>query len=126
MAIEEQIQTAYKLAANYPDLVKRLIAIGVEGYTVEVSIGIILYRFANGVTHIHLNSNEPAIVARDFSEVLTIKAIRDNQQGKTDYRAFMSGIAQAGVRFYEATFVGNKKRVTYIGVGGYYEELIPV
>jgi hypothetical protein len=126
MSITQQIQTAYQSATSYPDLVKKLIAIGVEGYTVEVSTGIIFYRFIEGETHIHLSNNHPATIATHFSEELTIKAVRDNQQGKTDYPGFMSDIAQAGVRFYEATFTGDNKRVTYIGNGGYYEEKIPV
>lgn len=29
------------------------------------------------------------------------------------------------LRFYDATFTGNL-RVTYIGIGGFYEEAIPV
>jgi hypothetical protein len=37
----------------------------------------------------------------------------------------MNEIAEAGVRFYEATLSGQRKRVTYIGSGGSYEEMIP-
>ena len=37
----------------------------------------------------------------------------------------MNEIAEAGVLFYEATLNGQNKRVTYIGIGGSYEEQIP-
>ena len=67
---------------------------------------------------------EPRSIEAQFNEGKTIVAIRDNQQGKSDYPTFINDIARAGVRFYEATLNGNNKRVTYIGGGGSYEELI--
>jgi uncharacterized protein YbcV (DUF1398 family) len=126
METEEKIQAAYKSAKTYPELVKMLISAGIQSYTVEVSTGSILYRLAAGENHLHQKSAEPKQIEKNFSEEQTIKAIRDNQQGKSDYPTFMDDIAKAGVRFYEATLAGNRKRVTYIGIGGYYEELIPV
>jgi uncharacterized protein YbcV (DUF1398 family) len=126
MEIEDKIQAAYKSAKNYPELVKMLISAGIQSYTVEVSTGIILYRLAAGESHLHQKSTEPKQIEKNFSEALTVKAIRDNQQGKSDYPTFMNDIAKAGVRFYEATLSGSRKRVVYIGIGGYYEELIPL
>ena len=38
----------------------------------------------------------------------------------------MREIAYSGVRFYEATLIEPKKRVTHIGVEGFYEEAIPL
>jgi uncharacterized protein YbcV (DUF1398 family) len=64
-------------------------------------------------------------ISSSFNRQAVIQAIRDNQQGKTDYPSFLNDIAKAGVRFYEATLEGSRKRVTYIGTGGSYEELIP-
>lgn len=125
MLREEQIQEAYKTATSYPDLVFKLITIGVQSYTVHVATGIILYRFDGGAHELHQQNSIDRKVADDFSRELTIMAVRDNQQGKTDYPGFMNDIAKAGVQFYEATFTGNL-RVTYIGAGGFYEEAIPV
>ena len=65
------------------------------------------------------------LIADTFNQEKTIQAIRNNQQGKTDYPTFMTQISEAGVRFYEATLTGANKRVTYIGSGGFYEETIP-
>ncbi len=125
MLLQEQIQEAYKTATSYPDLVFKLITIGVQSYTVQVASGIILYRFDGGAHELHQQKSIARKVCDDFSRDLTIKAVRDNQQGKTDYPGFMNDIAKAGVQFYEAAFTGNL-RVTYIGVGGFYEEAIPV
>ncbi len=121
----EKIKACYKAASNYPDLAKRLSEIGVESYTVDTASGAILYRFSHGQTDLHPGSTAARTIAENFNEQKTIAAIRNNQQGKTDYPTFMTEIAEAGVRFYEATLNGANKRVTYIGIGGFYEESIP-
>jgi len=125
MLLDEQIQEAYKIAKGYPDLVLKLVTIGVQSYTVDVATGIILYRFEGGKHVVHQPKSVTKIVADDFSYSLTAQAVKDTQQGKTDYPAFLDDIAKAGVRLYEATFTGNM-RVTYIGIDGFYEEEIPV
>jgi uncharacterized protein YbcV (DUF1398 family) len=126
MELTDKIQECYKKAINYPDLVKHLIQIGIESYTVEVSSGAILYRLAEGQTVLHPSNIKSRSINPNFDEIKTIQAIRNNQQGKTDYPGFMSEIAHSGVRFYEATLNGPRKRVTYIGIGGLYEEAIPL
>jgi uncharacterized protein YbcV (DUF1398 family) len=126
MENNEKIKACYKAASNYPDLAKRLNEAGVESYTVDTASSIILYRFAQGVTVLQDGNNPTArTIADKFEEQKTVEAIRNNQQGKTDYPTFMNDIAVAGVRFYEATLTGDNKRVTYIGAGGSYEEAIP-
>ena len=125
MDMHDQIEQAYMKARNYPDLVKRLIDLGIRSYTVETSTGTILYRRANGEHILHPGPYLPREVSATFSKEATIEAIRDNQEGRTDYPGFMNAIGKAGVKFYEATLEGDK-RVTYIGSGGYYEEKIPV
>ncbi len=125
MEHSEKIKACYQAAKNYPDLVKRLGEIGVESYTVDTASGTILYRFNQGQTVLHPGNIAARTIAENFNEQKTIEAIRSNQQGKTTYPEFMTGIAEAGVRFYEATLNGSNKRVTYIGIGGFYEEKIP-
>lgn len=125
MTDNDKIQNAYKSAANYPDLAKRLGDIGVRSYTVDTASGTILYRLEDGKNVIHLGGIPARGIAADFDEKKTIEAIRNNQQGKTHYPGFMNEIANAGVRFYEATLMGQNRRVTYIGIGGFYEEPIP-
>jgi uncharacterized protein YbcV (DUF1398 family) len=126
MSLSEKIQAAYATAKNYPDLATKLLAAGVLSYTVDTSSGLIIYRVDGGLIHLGGHASEPLSIARNFDEALTIKAIRDNQQGKTTYPEFMQGIADAGVRFYEASLKTEKPNVTYIGIGGSYEEDIPM
>ena len=126
MTIAEEIKAAQASARNYPELVNKLLYAGVQSYTVEVSTGITLYRLQNGSLHLHTPGTEPREVALAFDRQHTVEAIRSNQEGKIDYREFIGEIARAGVRFYEATLNGNNKRVTYIGLGGFYEESVPV
>ena len=125
MEHSEKIKACYKAATNYPDLAKRLHEIGVESYTVDTASGTILYRFSEGQTVLHPGTIAARTINENFNEQKTIEAIRNNQQGKTDYPTFMNEIAEAGARFYEATLNGTNKRVTYIGIGGFYEERIP-
>ena len=124
--MEEKIKQAYASSKSYPELVSKLIAAGVQSYTVDTVTGIVLFRFANGENLLQSHGTQNRTIAPLFSKEETIKAIRDNQQGKSDYPTFMNDIAKAGVRFYEATLSGDNKRVTYIGSGGFYDEKIPL
>ncbi len=119
------IQGAYQTATNYPDLVSKLIDLGVQSYTVDVVTGTVLYRLYNGENILHYGNSDRDIQS-NFNEERTILAIRNNQQGKTDYPTFMNEIASAGIRFYEATLNGNNKSVEYIGNADSYQEKIPL
>ena len=121
-----QFQEVYKTSRNYPELVSKLIAIGIQSCTVDVATSTILYRLAEGKNVLHPKDMHPRNISPKFNQEETITAIRTNQLGKSDYPTFMNEIAKAGVRFYEATLSGDKKRVTYIGSGGHYEEIIPL
>lgn len=126
MTTSEKIQVAYAAAKNYPDLAAKLLAAGILSYTVDTATSLIIYRVDNGEVHLGGHASEPLTIALNFDEALTIKAIRENQQGKTTYPQFMQGIAEAGVRFYEASLKTDRPKVTYIGIGGFYEEEIPL
>jgi uncharacterized protein YbcV (DUF1398 family) len=121
----EQIKTCYAAAANYPDLANKLHQIGLESYTVDTATSTVLYRFAEGENVLNHGTSALRMINAAFDREKTIEAIRNNQQGKSDYPGFMQQIAEAGVRFYEATLQGDNKRVTYIGMDGFYEEKIP-
>ncbi|MBO9700432.1 MAG: DUF1398 family protein [Sporocytophaga sp.] len=124
--LHNKINELYKSSKSYPDLVKNLIGIGVQSYSVEVSSGIILYRFVGGENILHGAVSIPREISESFNRQLVLNALKDTQEGRTTYPEFMDDIAFAGVRFYEATLNGNNKRVTYIGIGGSYEEAIPL
>ncbi len=125
MNIQEALQAAYGAAKSYPELAARLLELGISSYTVDTASGIILYRFPDGAHVLHHDAHAGRTVNAVFNEAATIQAVRDSQAGKIDYPGFMQAIADAGVYLYEATLAGNNKRVTYIGIGGMYEETIP-
>ncbi|UKJ05783.1 DUF1398 family protein [Solitalea lacus] len=126
MSLHDKILEVYQSVKSYPDLVQKLIELGIQSYTVDVATGSILYRLADGENLLHVGEVDNRSIFERFSADLTVMAIRDNQQGKTTYPEFMHAIGAAGVRFYEATLTGENKRVTYIGFGGFYEESIPI
>jgi len=126
MELKSKIQNAYTLSKSYPELVKALMEIGMRSYTVDVATGITLYRFDEGNNSLHSVEGIPRSIKEKFNKDETFQAVKDSQAGKITYPEFMDAIAKSGVRFYESTLNGDKKRVTYIGTGGYYEELIPV
>lgn len=111
-------------AKSYPDLVKGMIGLGIESYTVDVATGTTLYRLAAGELALR-EGQALRDIAPAFNNDATIQAVKDSQAGKINYPQFMDAIAQSGVRFYESTLVGTP-RVTYIGTGGCYEEEISI
>ena len=123
--LQNKINAIYQVSKNYPDLVRGLVSIGILSYTVDVTSGIIFYRSSGGENLFHASEGTYREVANKFGKEICIQAVKDTQQGKTTYPEFLDQIAKAGVRFYEATLNGERKRVTYIGSGGFYEELIP-
>ncbi len=127
MSLSIQIQKASENAENFVELVKRLISLGITSYTVDVKTGLICYRYGMGlVTITHPCSKTVLDISEAFNGKLVKEAIKNNQQGKSDYTAFMKEIAAAGVYFYEVVLTGNSKRVIYIGIYGYLEEPIPI
>lgn len=120
----EKINEVYSSTKIYPELVTKLIALGVESYTVDVTTDVALYRFPNGQTVVKHSDNAYRVPDLHFSADAVKEAIRIHQLGQTDYERFMQDIADAGVRFYEATLTGERRRVAYIGIDGVHEEII--
>ncbi len=120
----DQINQAYSGATSYPDIVRNLIAIGVESYTVDAATDVTVFRLAGGETVVRFSGKElrSPVAIFDASEVRN--AIEVNQKGHSDFHQFMDHIALAGVRFYEATLNGANKRVEYFGIGASHTEAI--
>jgi uncharacterized protein YbcV (DUF1398 family) len=121
-----EIQSAYMAAKSYPDLARELIKLGVQSYTVDVSSEITIYRFVNGKTVTRQPVTPPQEIAMKTDAIAVQRAIKDNVEGNSDYAGFMTAIAKAGIRFYEATLTGDNPRVTYLGIGGEHIEPIPL
>lgn len=122
----DQINEAYSGAKSYPDIVRNLIAIGIESYTVDAATDVTVFRLAVGETVARFTEMVFRSPVAEFDANEVRNAIAMNQSGKSDYHQFMDHIARAGVRFYEATLNGENKRVEYFGVGASHVEAIPL
>jgi len=122
----DEINNAYVGATSYPEIVRNLIALGVESYTVDAATDVTVFRIANGVTVTRYSNDEFRVPARDFDGSEVKNAIVANQKGESDYHGFMDHIARAGVRLYEATLIGGNKRVEYFGIGDSHVEAISI
>ncbi len=122
----DEINEAYVGASSYPEIVRNLIALGVESYTVDSATDITIFRFAGGKTLTRSSNSVSRTPAAEFDRSEVRNAIVANQTGGSDFQGFMDHIARAGVRFYEATLIGDNKRVEYFGVGDSHIEAIPV
>ena len=121
-----EINNAYVVATSYPEIVRNLIALGVESYTVDAATDVTIFRIGGGETVTRFSNGEFRVSAKDFDATEVKNAIVAKQTGESDYHGFMDHIARAGVRLYEATLIGDNKRVEYFGVGDSHIEAIPV
>lgn len=126
MNIDQKIHEAYARSNNYLELVQMLMDAGVESYTVDVATDIKLYRMHDHSTILHSEMKIPRAIADMIDVPRVVDIIRASQAQQISYAEFMPMIAAAGVRFYDAVLAGPDKRVSYIGIGGNYEERIPL
>ena len=101
---------------TFPQVVGRLLEIGVESYCVDFIAGRKTYYLANGATHI-----EPVVlkldsVSGEFSLDGVIAAIRAAQADTIRYPEFVQRATAAGVAGYWAFLTG--KRMVYLGRKG--------
>ncbi len=122
----EEINNAYVGATSYPEIVRNLIELGVESYTVDAATDVTIFRLSNGKTITRYSNTEFRVPAKDFDAAEVKNAIVANQKGDSDYHGFMDHIALAGVRLYEATLIGDNKRVEYFGIGDSHVEAISI
>ena len=102
---------------RFPQVVAKLIAVGVESYHADLYRHEKTYYMPNGESHVE---SEPKLqffkVADTFDQEGVRRAIQQVQQGKIGYIAFMEQIAAAGVTHYFVFLQG--KNVDYVGRRG--------
>jgi uncharacterized protein YbcV (DUF1398 family) len=102
---------------SFPDVVRQLLATGVEYYHVDYVARRKTFYSADGdtvVTPIAYEGLPP--VARDFDAAKLRATILDSQRHGQKYRDFTRRAMEAGVQGYVAFLRG--QRVTYFGRGG--------
>ncbi len=101
---------------TFPQVVSRLLEIGVESYFVDFAAGRKTYYLADGAIH-----SEPMIlkldpIAAEFSQSDLVAAIRGAQADTIRYPEFVKRSTAAGVIGYWAFLTG--KQVAYFGRKG--------
>ncbi len=101
----------------FPDVVRQLLATGVEYYHVDYAAMRKTFYSADGDTIVTPIGYEGLpVVAREFDGTKLRAAILDSQRHGQKYRDFTRRAMEAGVQGYFAFLRG--KRVTYFGRGG--------
>jgi uncharacterized protein YbcV (DUF1398 family) len=103
---------------TFPEVVGKLIAIGVESYHVDFYRNEKTFYFPTGASHLEpdsliLSAND---IAPTFSAEGVQQAVKTIQRGEINYREFLRQIMQAGCSGYFAYLTG--KRVMYMGRSG--------
>lgn len=116
-AVYELARITLSGALPFPEIVKRLIAEGVEYYHVDyVSLQFTFYGSGGGVVVAPLALDGLPVVASDFNLPELRAVILDSQKNGQKYPQFSARAMAAGVQGYYAFLRG--QRVTYLGRGG--------
>jgi uncharacterized protein YbcV (DUF1398 family) len=122
--IAETTEGSLSGTLTFPEVVRTLIAAGVESYRVDLyrreKIG---YR-PGGESAVVPMGFEPAEVAPTFSEEAVVAALRASQRGEITYPTFLARIAAAGTTSYTVFVAG--RCACYVGRdGNHYIERFP-
>ncbi len=100
----------------FPEVVRRLLAVGVESYFVDFASSKETFYLSDGQTHVERMSLPISPVAEEFSNEGIVAAIRGAQADTIRYPEFVKRSTAAGVIGYWAFLTGNK--VVYFGRKG--------
>jgi uncharacterized protein YbcV (DUF1398 family) len=100
----------------FPEVVRRLLEVGVESYFCDLATGQETFYAIDGQTHAEKMTLPRLPVAEQFSSAGIVAAIRSAQTDEIRYPEFMKRAAAAGVVAYWAFLTG--KKVIYFGRKG--------
>ncbi|MEO6909986.1 MAG: DUF1398 family protein [Edaphobacter sp.] len=119
MNIEAMRDTLAKSMAGsigFPDVVRSLIAEGVESYRADLVRLEETFYMPGGDSHVEKMDFPQQTIADEFSAAGVVAAIRGSQAGKTKYREFLKLAMDAGTTSYVVFLHG--KRCIYFGRNG--------
>jgi len=115
-AIHEVLAESQAGRLIFPEVVRRLLEVGVESYFCDLATGEETFYMSDGGTHSEKMTLPRLPVAAEFSSSEVIAAIRGAQADQIRYPEFMKRAAAAGVIAYWAFLTGRK--VIYFGRKG--------
>jgi uncharacterized protein YbcV (DUF1398 family) len=100
----------------FPEVVRRLLEVGVESYFCDLATGAETFYMRDGQTYVEKMTLPMAPIAEEFSSTGLIAAVRGAQADTIRYPEFAKRSAAAGVIAYWAFLTGRK--VIYFGRKG--------
>ena len=111
--IEQCARSSKDGTAHFPDIVKALVAAGVDSYWVDYRADATTYYCGDGSTHQVELAPPPVAIAREFNLEAVRAAIRDAQAGQVMFPEFLRLTRAAGCVGYMAWLAG--RHVAYYG-----------
>lgn len=115
---------------TFPEVVGKLMAVGIESYHADLYRREKTYYAPNGDSHVESERGLDAkvfgahAIAAELDSAGVVNALRQIQHKEIDYQQFLRGIQSAGVSSYSVYLVG--KRAIYTGrKGDAYVEWFP-
>jgi uncharacterized protein YbcV (DUF1398 family) len=115
-AIHEVLAESQAGKLIFPEVVRRLLAEGVESYFCDLAVGQETCYLSDGSTHVEKMTLPLTPVADEFSPSEVVAAIRGAQSDTIRYPEFVRRSTTAGVIAYWAFLTG--KKVIYFGRKG--------
>jgi uncharacterized protein YbcV (DUF1398 family) len=116
VAIHEVLAESQAGKLIFPEVVRRLLEVGVESYFCDLANGAEIFYMTDGATHAEKMILPLTPIAAEFSSADVVAAIRGAQTDTIRYPEFMKRSAAAGVIAYWAFLTG--RRVIYFGRKG--------
>jgi len=115
--IERNLKESFSGEYTFPEVVKNLIAAGIERYYTDL-VALKTTYYATDGSHCTIQSPYPNSfkTGENFSEKDVIEAVRTIQRGEINYPEFLNRIIKAGTVNYTAFLLG--KQVHYVGANG--------
>jgi uncharacterized protein YbcV (DUF1398 family) len=116
IALHEVLTESQAGKLIFPEVVRRLLEVGVESYFCDLATGAEPFYMVDGKTHSEKMTLPITPIAPDFSSSELITAIRGAQTDTVRYPEFVKRSTAAGVIAYWAFLTG--KKVIYFGRKG--------
>jgi uncharacterized protein YbcV (DUF1398 family) len=108
----------------FPEVVRRLLEVGVESYFCDLAAGQETFYMRDGKTHVEKMTLPLAPISEEFSPSDVVAAIRGAQADTIRYPEFMKRSAAAGVIAYWA-FLTGRKAIYFGRKGEFHVEEFP-
>jgi uncharacterized protein YbcV (DUF1398 family) len=114
--MKEALEASELGKSTFPQMVGKLVAVGVESYFADLVRGEETFYMPSGETHVVKMSLALGKIADEFSQNGIVSAIRAAQSDEIRYPEFVKRARTAGVAAYWAFLTG--KKVVYFGRKG--------